>query len=67
MKNNMTLAQQFVKEVEENTSKGNVGLDLFHDTILKYKGKRAEVDFEFEDESRAFYDSYNSQWILSEE
>ena len=63
----MTLAEQFVKEVEENTSKGNVGLDLFHDTVLKYKGKRAEVDFEFEDESRAYWDSYNSQWILSEE
>ena len=63
----MTLAEQFVKEVEENASKGSVGLDLFHDTVLKYKGKRAEVDFEFEDESRAYYDSYNSQWILSEE
>ena len=38
----MTLAEQFVKEVEENASKGNVGLDLFHDTVLKYKGKRPE-------------------------
>ena len=65
--NPMTLAEQFAKEVEENASKGNVGLDLFHDTVLKYKGKRAEVDFEFEDESRAYWDSYNSQWVLSEE
>lgn len=63
----MTLAEQFVKEVEENASKGNVGLDLFYDTVLKYKGRRAELDYEFEDESWAYWDSYNSQWILSEE
>lgn len=60
----MTLAEQFVKEVEENASKGNLGIELFHETVLKYKGRRAELDYEFEDESRAYYD-YNSQWILS--
>lgn len=62
----MTLAQQFVNEVNHNESKGNLGIDLFHDTLLKFKGKRAEVDFEFEDGSRAYYDSYNSEWILGE-
>lgn len=61
----MTLAEQFVKEVEENESKGNLGLELFHETVLKYKGYRTEIDFEFEDDSRAFYDSYNSEWILT--
>jgi hypothetical protein len=62
----MTLAQQFVKEVEYNESKGNLGLELFHETLLKYKGKKTETDFEFEDGSRIYYDSINSQWILGE-
>ncbi len=61
----MTLAEQFIKEVEFNESKGNLGLDLFYETLLKYKGRRYKTDFEFEDGSQLYYDSINFKWILS--
>lgn len=63
----MTLAEQFMRELELHDSQGKLGIQLFHETILKFKGTRSEIGFKFEDESQAYYDSYNSQWILSEE
>jgi len=63
----MNKAQQFVNEVVENEAKGKLGLELFHDTLLKYKGTRDEIDFEFEDGSRAYFCSYKDEWIINDE
>lgn len=54
----MTLAEHFINELNDNESKYNLELELFHDTILKYKGKRFDRGFEFEDGSRVYYDLY---------
>lgn len=60
----MTLAEQFTNEVEVNESKGKLGMELFYETLLKYKGCRREHDFGFEDGSYAFWYSYTEEWIL---
>jgi hypothetical protein len=58
-----TLASQFIKEDEENSSKGNLGIELFQETLKFYKGVRTNIGFEFEDKSFCYYDHFRDCWI----
>ena len=61
-----TIASQFIKEDNFNNSKGNLGIELFEDTLRKYQGFRTKSilwTYHFKDKSKCRWESLEEQWI----